>query len=136
MIMGRRPRRSWSVGAGGQGEGQGGVGGVVVGGLDRGPAHHVVLVAGGLGVERLEVPGAAALHAADRAEADEVADVARPVAGGPDLDVAVPGERARQVGDLALHAVRVGVTRADHERTAPAVDAEVKLSCCWANARY
>src|SRR6516164_10794134 len=63
-------------------------------------------------------------HAGHRAEADEVADVARPVAGGPDLDVAVPGERARQVGDLALHAVRVSVARADHERATPAVGAE------------
>src|SRR5215510_10133124 len=109
---------------GGQGEGQGGVGAVVGRGLDRGPAHHVVLVAGRLGVERLEVARAAEPHAVDRAEALEVAEVARAVAGGSDLDVAVPGERARQVGDLALHAVRVGVARADRERAAPGVGAE------------
>src|SRR5437667_402368 len=87
-----------------QGERHQGVGGVVVGRLDRGPGDHVVLVGGGLGVERREMTRAAGAHPVDRAEPDEVRRVTRPVGGRAQLDVAPAGERARQVGDLALHA--------------------------------
>src|SRR5689334_12514571 len=51
---------------GAQGERQQRVGGVVVGGFDRGPGDHVVLVGGGLGVERREVTRAAGAHTVDR----------------------------------------------------------------------
>src|SRR5215472_10123349 len=107
-----------------QGERHQGVGGVVVGGLDRGPGDHVVLVGGGLGVERREVARAAGAHPVDRAESDEVRRVARPVGGRAQLDGAGAGERAGQVGDLALHAVRECRAGADHEGGAPAVRAE------------
>src|SRR6266566_2128205 len=98
-----------------QGERHQRVGGVVIGGLDRGPGDHVVLVGGGLGVERREVTRAAGAHPVDRAQAHEVVRAARPVGGRAQLDVAGAGERARQVGDLALHAVGVRGARADHE---------------------
>src|SRR6266702_649550 len=104
-----------------------GVGGVVVGGFDRGPGDRVVLVGGGLGVERREVTRAAGAHPVDRAQAHEVVRAARPVGGRAQLDVAGAGERARQVGDLALHAVREHRAGADHERGAPAVRAEREI---------
>src|SRR5947207_797470 len=104
-----------------QGERHQGVGGVVVGGFDRGPGDHVVLVGGGLGVERREVTRAAGAHPVDRAQADEVVRAARPVSGRAQLDVPAAGERARQVGDLALHAVREYRAGPDHEGGAPAV---------------
>src|SRR5260370_31896518 len=98
---------AWSVaGPRGQGEGQCGYGGVVVGGLDRGPADDVVLVADGLGVERLEGARAAGPHALDRAATGEVADAARAVGGRAPLDLALPRERARQVRRPPLHAGR------------------------------
>src|SRR5690349_17594776 len=91
---------------GAQSERQQRVGGVVVGGFDRGPGDHVVLVGGGLGVERREVTRAAGAHTVDRAQVGEVVRAARPVGGRAELDVTAAGERTRQVGDLALHAVR------------------------------
>src|SRR5690348_10947388 len=107
-----------------QGKRHQGVGGVVVGGFDRGPGDHVVLIGGGLGVERREMTRAAGAHPVDRAQANEIVRAARPVGGRAQLDVAAAGERARQVGDLALHAVRVHRAGADHEGGAPAVGAE------------
>src|SRR6516225_6006211 len=107
-----------------QGERQQGVGGVVVGGLNRRPGDHVVLVRGGFGVERREVTRAAGAHPVDRGEPGEDRKAARPVGGRAQLDGAPAGERARQVGDLALHAVREYRAGADHERSAPAVRAE------------
>src|SRR5215469_2489948 len=107
-----------------QGEGEQGRGGVVGGGFDRGPGDHVVLVAGGRGVERREPARAARPHPGDRAQADEVADAAGTVGRRPELDVAATGERAGQVRDLALHAVREHGARADHERAAPGVRAQ------------
>src|SRR5436305_1801211 len=107
-----------------QGERQQRVGGVVVGGFDRGPGDHVVLVGGGLRVERREMTRAAGAHPVDRAQALEVVRAARPVGGRAELDVTAAGERARQVGDLALHAVREYRAGADHEGGAPAVRAE------------
>src|SRR5690242_7322246 len=107
-----------------QGERQQRVGGVVVGGFDRGPGDHVVLVGGGLGVERREMARAAGAHAVDRAQVGEVVRTARPVGGRAELDITAAGERARQVGDLALHAVREYRAGADHEGGAPAVRAE------------
>src|SRR5581483_8992648 len=107
-----------------QGEGQQRVGGVVVGWLDRGPGHHVVLVGGGPGVERGEAARAARAHPVDRAQALEVAGGAGPVGDRAQLDVPAAGERARQVGDLALQAVREHRARADDERGAPAVGPE------------
>src|SRR3984957_16793563 len=98
--------------------------GVVVGRLDRRPRHHVVLVAGRLAVEGGERPGRARPHSAHGAEPDEVIGAAGPVGDRAELDVAVPGERARQVGDLALHAARVRGSGADHERGTPRVRAE------------
>src|SRR6266545_1923494 len=78
-----------------QGERQQRVGGVVVGGFDRGPGDHVVLVGGGLGVERREVARAAGAHAVDRAQAGEVVRAARPVRGRAELDVTAAGGRGR-----------------------------------------
>src|SRR5438874_7819584 len=75
-----------------QGERHQGVGGVVVGGFDRGPGDHVVLVGGGLGVERREVTRAAGAHAVDRAQVGEVVRAARPVGGRAELDVTAAGE--------------------------------------------
>src|SRR5690348_1600784 len=109
---------------GAQSERQQRVGGVVVGGFDRGPGDHVVLVGGGLGVERREVTRAAGAHTVDRAQVGEVVRAARPVGGRAELDVTAAGERTRQVGDLALHAVREYSAGADHEGGAPAVRAE------------
>src|SRR5580658_9335216 len=120
-----RPAAVGSAKAGrAEGERQQGRGGVVVGGLDRGPGDHVVLVARGRGVERREVARAARPHPGDGAEADEIADAARPVRGRAQLDVAGSGQRAGQVGDLALHAVREHRARPDDEGTAPRVGAE------------
>src|ERR1700750_566066 len=68
-----------------QGERHQGVGGVVVGGLDRGPGDHVVLIGSGLGVERREVTRAARAHPVDRAQAHEVVRAARPVGGRAQL---------------------------------------------------
>src|SRR5690242_7427954 len=48
-----------------QGKRHQGVGGVVVGRLDRGPGDHVVLIGGGLGVERREMTRAAGAHPVD-----------------------------------------------------------------------
>src|SRR5690349_16269153 len=107
-----------------QGEGQQRVGGVVGGRLDRGPGHHVVLVGGGLGVERGEAARAARAHPVDRAQALEVARGARPVGDRAQLDVTAPGQGSRQVGDLALHAVREHRAGPDDERGAPGVGAE------------
>src|SRR6185437_3329166 len=107
-----------------QGKRHQGVGGVVVGRLDRGPGDHVVLVTGGLGVERREMTRTAGAHPVDGAQAHEIVRAARPVGGRAQLDVASARERARQVGDLALHAVRVHRAGADHEGGAPAVGAE------------
>src|SRR5580700_7080670 len=107
-----------------QGEREQGRGGVVVGGFHRGPGDHVVLVAGGGGVERREIARAARAHAGYRAQADEVAGAARAVGGRADLDVAAAGQGPGQVGDLALHAVREHRARADDEGTAPGVRAE------------
>src|SRR3984957_17456707 len=77
--------------------------GVVVGRLDRRPRQHVVLVGGRLAVEGGERPGRARPHSAHGAEPDEVVGAARAVGDRAELDVAVPGERSCQVGDLALH---------------------------------
>src|SRR3984885_5715664 len=99
-------------------------GGVVVGGFDRRPRDHVVLVTDGGGVERRELARAARPHPGDRAQAGEVVDAARPVGGRAELDGAGPGQRAGQVGDLALHAVREHRARADHERASPRVRAQ------------
>src|SRR5712691_12930557 len=55
-----------------QGERQQGVGGVVVGGFDRGPGDHVVLVGGGLGVVGAEMARAAGSHPGDGAQPAEV----------------------------------------------------------------
>src|SRR5690349_8619311 len=107
-----------------QGEGQQRVGGVVGGRLDRGPGHHVVLVGSGLGVERGEVARAARAHPVDRAQPLEVARGARPVGDRAQLDVTAPGQGSRQVGDLALHAVREHRAGPDDERGAPGVGAE------------
>src|SRR6266567_470761 len=51
-----------------QGERQQGGSGVVIGGLDRGPGDHVVLVGGGLGVVGAEMARAAGPHPGDRAQ--------------------------------------------------------------------
>src|SRR6478736_8651368 len=67
---------------------------------------------------------AAGAHAVDRAQVGEVVRTARPVGGRAELDITAAGERARQVGDLALHAVREYRAGADHEGGAPAVRAE------------
>src|SRR6516162_1854642 len=75
-----------------QGEREQGRGGVVVGGFDRGPGDHVVLVAGGRGVERRELARAARPHPGHRAQADEVADAARSVGGRAELDISAAGE--------------------------------------------
>src|SRR5215469_2718625 len=98
--------------------------GVVVGRLDRGPAHDVVLVPGLPGVERAVMTGAAPSHALHRAETHEVVQAARAVGHGTELDVALAGQRACQVRDFALHAVRERRSGAHHERAAPAVAAE------------
>src|SRR6202011_3925195 len=84
---------------------------VVGGGLDRRPADHVVLIAGGGGVERAEVARAAGPHAADGAESDEVGRAARAVYRGPELDAAPPVQGASQVRDLAPHAMRERAAR-------------------------
>src|SRR5215472_5807814 len=97
---------------------------VVGGRLDRWPADYVVLVGSRLGVEQLVAARAAGPHPADRAEPGEVARAARAVDGRADLDVAGTGQRAGQVGDLALHAARERGTRPDHERRAPRVGTE------------
>src|SRR6202522_723942 len=97
---------------------------VVVGRLDRRPRQHVVLVGRRLVVERGERPGRAGPHPGHGAEPDEVGGSARPVGDRAELDVPVPGERARQVGDLALHAVRVRRSGADDEGGSPRVRAE------------
>jgi Exo-beta-D-glucosaminidase Ig-fold domain len=60
-------------------------------------------------------------------ESQTLTDAARAVGGRARLDVTLPGERARQVGDLALHAVRERIARADHERTPPAVGAQSEV---------
>src|SRR5580692_5454442 len=62
-----------------QGKRHQGVGGVVVGRLDRGPGDHVVLVGGGLGVEWREMTRAAGAHPVDGAQAHEIVRAARPV---------------------------------------------------------
>src|SRR5207245_10230034 len=60
-----------------QGKRHQGDGGVLVGGLDRGPGDHVVLVGGGRGVERREGTRPAGAHPLDRAAPDTVPRAAR-----------------------------------------------------------
>src|SRR5215469_9246615 len=95
---------------GGEREREQRIGRVVGGRLDRGPADHVVLVGGGLGVERPVIARAAGPHPARRQgrapgrrdrlrpeQPGEVARAARAVDGRADLEIAPAVERGGQV---------------------------------------